>query len=161
MTAISMLVKASLVLGVAAMVQALVGRRLSAATRHLIWSLAISGLLLLPMLSAVLPGWTAVQLTGPAEGLSSTLRAPESTELAQIEKVVSGVRWDSSSPVADSYIYNTATASGRVPRLLILAAVYAAGVVLLVARLIAEQRLVQQIARRSTEVSDPEWTHLF
>ena len=163
MTPISILVKASLVLGVAAMVQALAGRRLSAATRHLIWTLAISGLLLLPMLSGVLPSWTAVRLTapGPAASLSSTVHGPQSTETAQIEKAASGVVWESSSPVFSGSIDKARTALVRTSWALVLAAVYAAGVLLLIARLIVEQWSVQRLACRATEVSDPEWTHLF
>ena len=52
--------------GAAAIAQALLARRASAATRHLMWTLAIAGLLLLPMLAPVLPGWTAVHLTAPS-----------------------------------------------------------------------------------------------
>ena len=60
MTPISILFKASLLLAAVAIAQAMLSRRTSAATRHLMWTLAIVGLLLLPMLAGVLPGWTAV-----------------------------------------------------------------------------------------------------
>lgn len=60
MTLLSMLFKASLLMAVAAGVHALAARRASAATRHLVWTIAIIGLLLLPILSSSLPGWTAV-----------------------------------------------------------------------------------------------------
>src|SRR5687767_8052304 len=52
--------KVSLVLGASAIVQALLYRRLSAAARHLVWILAIAGVLLLPMLSLALPDWPVV-----------------------------------------------------------------------------------------------------
>src|SRR2546426_10840100 len=55
-----MIVKASALLGAAAIVQALIYRWTSAATRHLVWTLAIVGLLLLPALSLTLPDWTVV-----------------------------------------------------------------------------------------------------
>ena len=41
----------------AATVATLVMRRASASARHLVWSLSVVGLLLLPVVSAVLPGW--------------------------------------------------------------------------------------------------------
>ena len=53
-----LVVKVSLLLGAAGCVAALLRRRTSAATRHLIWSLALVGTLLLPMASIALPGWT-------------------------------------------------------------------------------------------------------
>ena len=49
------LVKASVVISVAAGTLVLVGRKSSAALRHLICTLAIAGLLALPILSAVVP----------------------------------------------------------------------------------------------------------
>jgi hypothetical protein len=61
-----MLGKVSVLLAAAVVTNALLYRRASAAIRHLVWTLAVVGLLLLPMLSAVLPGWTVARLTpGP------------------------------------------------------------------------------------------------
>ena len=59
-TALLIIVKASVLLGAAAIVQALLSRWTSAATRHLVWTLAIAGVLLLPVLSLALPDWTVV-----------------------------------------------------------------------------------------------------
>src|SRR6476469_6099402 len=59
-TALLIIVKASVLLGAAAIVQALLSRWTSAATRHMVWTLAIAGVLLLPMLSLALPDWTVV-----------------------------------------------------------------------------------------------------
>ena len=52
--ALSMAGKASVLVAVAAMAQVLLRRRASAAMRHFIWTLAIGGMLLLPMLSPAL-----------------------------------------------------------------------------------------------------------
>src|SRR5262245_11122055 len=60
MTILSLLIKASVLVALVAAAQSAIGRRTSAATRHLVWVLTIAGLLLLPVLSSVLPGWRAV-----------------------------------------------------------------------------------------------------
>src|SRR5690242_11246624 len=49
-------VKATVLLGLAAVAAALL-RRDSAATRHLVWMLAIVAILFVPVLSATLPAW--------------------------------------------------------------------------------------------------------
>src|SRR5262245_39959651 len=63
MTLITILVKASILICAAALIHALCGRRMSAATRHLMWTFVIGGLLVLPALSFVLPSWTAFTTT--------------------------------------------------------------------------------------------------
>src|SRR6266516_4294534 len=62
-----MIVKMSLLLAGAGLAQALLGRRMSAAARHLLLTLAIVGLLILPALSAAIPGWDAVRLPPPTQ----------------------------------------------------------------------------------------------
>jgi hypothetical protein len=63
MMLLSWLIKASVVVVVAALVQAALARRMSAAMRHLVWALTMVGLLLIPALSFTLPAWQVV----PAE----------------------------------------------------------------------------------------------
>src|SRR5690242_15479115 len=60
MTPISILFKVSILFFAAGLVQALWGRQLSAAARHLVWTLATAGFLLIPVFSFVLPPWTVV-----------------------------------------------------------------------------------------------------
>lgn len=60
------IVKATALLLVACLVAALL-RRTSAAVRHRVWSLSFGGLLLLPILSSLLPGWRLPVLPEPAE----------------------------------------------------------------------------------------------
>ena len=61
--ALWIIIKATVVLALAAIVQAVMHRRTSAAMRHLVWTLAIVGVLLLPILSLALPEWAVVTRT--------------------------------------------------------------------------------------------------
>ena len=63
MTPLADLVKVSALLGVAAVAHALFGRRMSAAMRHQLWTLTAISLVLLPVVTCVLPGWTATAWT--------------------------------------------------------------------------------------------------
>jgi len=56
--ALDIIVRASALLAAAALADLVLRRRSSAATRHLVWTLAIGALLLLPIASYVLPEWT-------------------------------------------------------------------------------------------------------
>jgi hypothetical protein len=51
-------IKATVLLAAAGVVDALLQRRGSAAARHLVWTIAIAGLLALPIASLSLPAWT-------------------------------------------------------------------------------------------------------
>lgn len=52
---LALLVKVTLVIAAAGLVTAALGRRASAATRHLVWLVAVVAVLALPLLGAVLP----------------------------------------------------------------------------------------------------------
>jgi hypothetical protein len=54
----SILVKATLLVGVAAVADVVLRRHTSAAARHLLWTLTVVALLLLPPLTIALPGWS-------------------------------------------------------------------------------------------------------
>src|SRR5687768_6033927 len=64
-TELEIIVKASAVLGLAALVHVALGRRASAATRHLVWTIAICAVIVLPILSFALPAWAVVVRTAP------------------------------------------------------------------------------------------------
>ena len=87
-------VKGIVLLALAGLV-ALAMRRASAAARHLVWTLALCGLLLLPVLSLVVPKWQLPILPGPATPVERALPAsrepvtpavkPEWRETAPVE----------------------------------------------------------------------------
>ena len=123
---ISMLLKASVLLAATCLIHAAFARRMSAAMRHWLWSLAIIGLLLLPALSLALPGWTVLEMPVPP--------VPETVPVVQSNPV--------SSPVADASAVAGDSASPRmsaIPWTIALPALYAAGVLLLLARVILER----------------------
>ncbi len=76
--ALSLLIKASVVLALAAVVQLALTRRGSAAARHFVWTLALLTILLLPIVAALLPSWRLVVGVSPGPSAAvdeTTLRA--------------------------------------------------------------------------------------
>jgi hypothetical protein len=121
MTFVAILVKVTLVLGIAATVQSVLARRASAAARHLVWTLAITGVLLVPILAISLPDWTPFEYTQPA-GFVPVIGAgtPEPPPLNVPAPI----------PAGDNAI-NWST---------VVTAVYLAGVALLLVRLFQQHR---------------------
>ena len=139
---ISILAKVTLVLGAGAVIQIALARRVSAATRHLVWMLVLMGILLVPALAVSLPDWSPVEYTEPA-GFVSTLGA------GSIE-----------FPVLQAPAANPSRQSG-VQGPMIVAAIYLAGVVLLLARVVLHQMWSRRFLRAATPIADGPWLQLF
>ncbi|MBM3745244.1 MAG: hypothetical protein FJW34_05560 [Acidobacteria bacterium] len=122
--------KGTVVLG-AAFLGSLLLRRASASTRHLLWTLALASVLLLPVLSGLLPDWEAPVLP----------RAPE---------VLAGP--------GGAVPLDRAPATPNWPKLA--AAVWAGGALLILARLLLGMARLRRVARRALSVEDPEWLDL-
>ena len=139
---ISILVKVTLVLGAGAAIQIALARRVSAATRHLVWTLAIAGVLLLPALAVSLPDWTPVEYTEPAGFVpilgAGSLESPVLDGSASSSDAPSGVQWPS-----------------------ILAAVYLAAVALLLARVVLQHVWTRRLVRAATPIVEAPWLRLF
>ncbi|HSU13979.1 M56 family metallopeptidase [Longimicrobium sp.] len=126
------LAKSTLLLGAAAGgARAL--RRGSAAARHLVWALALGGLMALPALVLLLPDWK------PA--LLAILRPPGSA-----------AAWTAASIPA--------VPASPHPLLLLAAAVWAAGALVVLGRLGMGLHGVRKLARAAEPVTDPRWTEL-
>ena len=146
MTLISVLLRASVLVGALGFVHGAFARRMSAAARHFVWTLAVLALLLLPVLSFGLPGWTLVELTARP--------APEPGPVADLQPVSPPL---SPAPIDTS---DAPPASNPFPWSRVLSMLYAAGTILVLARLVVEQWSLRRLARRAPAVQDPEWTAL-
>ncbi len=142
--------KASCIMGAAAIVSALRHRRSSASFRHLVWTLAVAGLLALPVLSAGLPGWQLAMPAALAPRAAVISPATDTPEIAGSTTVTTGA----AEAVA------SATVDRRASRAAVLPIVYLAGVLLLLLRLVYERWQVHRLAGRAVDVEDPEWTQL-
>src|SRR5687767_3697188 len=151
MTIIAILLKASLLLAAAVLAQTLVGKRLSATSRHLLWTLAIVGLLVLPLLYGMLPTWAVARAT--------PTRAPEFARTAEaaVTRFASDMASSLSAPVgsgvgqlADVRISWSAAAS----------AAYGIGLLSFLLRLVAQRWSVRRLVQRATPITDPTWNGL-
>jgi beta-lactamase regulating signal transducer with metallopeptidase domain len=141
-------VQASALLGVAALVQCVFCRRASAASRHIVWTLAISCLLLLPIASTVMPTWPI------AIPLASTPAEPAPVAIVPTEaEGVQPLAIDSES-VADTLPIR------QVSPTVLVGGIYAAGVLFLLIRLKSQLGSVRRLARRATPVRDVDWMRM-
>lgn len=140
-------------------------RRASAGSRHLVWLATLVGLLLLPGIGrwrslrlAVLPGQTAAPVLPAAENHaapSATVSAvPSATveEPAAIAQPTTIAPSEAKSAGLAEYAFATATRYS-----LVLVALWALGVVVLIARLIHGLLTVRRISSTATEIENGAW----
>lgn len=140
MTAVLLLVKASLLLLATAVVVVSAQRRAAAATRHWICALAVCGLLLLPVLSLILPGWTAIPRS---EGVATPLTdAPGVTTDVPL------------SPIEPSFRGQTPFTFPVWPLM------YAGGAAFLLAKIAGDHVRVRRLVNRATPLDSPDWRSL-
>ena len=148
------LVRASILLATAAVVDAALRRRAPAAARHMLWSLAVVALLVLPIASLALPAWPVrvpIAAASRAVALSPQVALPLKGDLPP----EGGSHLTSGSDVTSG---SDATAGSYLSAL---AGVYVAGVLLLLARLGLEPLALRRLTRASRELTDPAWRRLF
>ena len=143
-------IKASALLGFATVVQAMLHRRASAATCHLVWTLAIGSVLLLPLASIMLPRWAVV--------------VPTRATAAEVAEARAGTPVQTASPPMPSgasveHVPAAEQASG-VPWSIAMGVAYLAGVLVMLIRLARQRLAMRQFARGATAVSDARWTRL-
>ena len=147
-----LVVKVSLLLGAAGGVAALLRRRTSAATRHLIWSLALVGTLLLPMVSIALPGWTFTIGTAPKRADAAPVIDRRNEPVASPGTTASDTL-DADAPPAGVRRFNLSWPA-------LIGAVYLGGVAVILIALFVQRSSERRCARRASHVRDPEWTRL-
>ncbi|MBX7184546.1 MAG: M56 family metallopeptidase, partial [Vicinamibacteria bacterium] len=158
---LAIVVKASLLLGAAAVINVLLRRRTSAATRHLVWTLALGGALLLPVLSAIVPAWgipIRFMAATPAPAAEPVADDEDSFDATTATSVMAAAPLTSASSVDAAPEGSSAPRS--IPAATLALAVYLAGVGLLGLRLARGRFILSRLVRQSAAVTDPEWLAL-
>lgn len=154
MTAVFILLKATILISVATLIYALWGGRMSAAARHLIWTFTIGGLLLLPALSLFMPSWTAFTASVPEtrEAIAASMPKPASA---------------GSSPLTVTMASNTPPRQARLPVLpdnlpwfALFTAIYTGGALFLLARLVSDRVSLGRLVRQAAPMTDADWRSL-
>ena len=172
---VPVLIKSALILGAAGIITHLL-RSSAAALRHLVWLTAMVGVLLLPVLGAVVPQVAvpvgqleAVLPSTPAnqsfEGRSAWTASRSSKQSAQSAQLRQNGTFDATRAAApaatpaavphglDAIVNNLA----RMPLTVWLLVIWAAGAVFLIARLIGSHVSAFSLVRRSDIVHDDDW----
>src|SRR5262245_16217604 len=147
MTAIDILVKATGVLALAAVLDAALRRRGSAAARHLVWASAMTGLLALALGDAALPHWT----------VAIPVAAPTPIAYRVAAAVNDAVPAVSLSALSAQPALDWTTLTGLTGLIGLLVAAYVIGVVILIARLLLEPIALRRLARASRDLRDDGW----
>jgi beta-lactamase regulating signal transducer with metallopeptidase domain len=144
-TAVWILVKGSVLVTAAALAHVLTRRRTSAAARHLAWTFAVVGLLLLPLLSATLPTWDVA------------VRRVKTPDAAFVNAPAGGTGDQSATAVSIPVSTAIAPADGAIPWATVTLALYVAGVLALLMRLAAQRLTLTRLARQAADLDDPDW----
>ncbi|HLL85471.1 MAG TPA: M56 family metallopeptidase, partial [Longimicrobium sp.] len=123
-------------------------RRSSAATRHLVWTVALAGVLVLPLLERVVPAWRIVPIPAelaPAAAVAAP--APVEARVAQPQATLAAAQ-------------ESAPARKRIDWMLWALGIWAVGGILLFVRLLYGVLRIWWVERRSSELADARWTSL-
>jgi HEAT repeat protein/beta-lactamase regulating signal transducer with metallopeptidase domain len=147
-------------------IAAFVVRRSSATLRHTLWSFAIVGAVLLPVLSKVAPfQWRVLPAASVSPSAVSRSKAPKADQVDDEASTPGAAR----SNVDGDEQGAGAPAESAAPSLLArlpfspatgLLALWAVGALILLARLVVGLVTVNRIAERATEVTDDAWRNL-
>jgi uncharacterized protein (TIGR03435 family) len=151
MTMLALLIKAS-VLMAAGFGAALACRRAAAATRHMMWTFVVAALLALPALTLTLP----LRVTIPVAPRATAALARVTSPWLTVEAAGTGTA--TVDPAAATRSTGGVSRSSRWLRIDVLpGAVYAAGVLFLLLRLVAQYLVVQRDLRRAAPVHGADW----
>jgi beta-lactamase regulating signal transducer with metallopeptidase domain len=154
LAAFGIIVKASLVLVLAVIVQAALPRRTSAATRHLVWTIAIASVLVLPVVSLAVPAWAVVVHTSSAIP-PVVSHAAEPADLSTAPAPVAG-----SAEAAPTAGHDASPGGLDVSWPAAIGGVYATVTSLMLMQLAMQLWRVRRCARQAANVQDAEWMKL-
>ena len=141
--------RASALIAIAALVQVIIGRRWSAATRHLVWTLTIVSVLLLPLATWALPAWSVVLPSRPSAA-QDAVPLPAAPELRAESPRLAPMASPITAPSTPTRIEWASMAM----------TLYVGGVLLMLIRLCLQQWSVRRFATQATMVRDGRWTAL-
>jgi beta-lactamase regulating signal transducer with metallopeptidase domain len=151
-------VKATALLAAAGLLHVVTRRRTSAAARHLLWTVASVGLLLLPIASQVAPQWTlTIPQSGPVEPSTAvTMRAleparPTTATTTSASLTSTPERRPESGP---------ASGPGPISWWNVALRVYGLGVVGVLLFLMLQHGRTRRLAQRAASVDDAGWRQL-
>ena len=152
-------VKASLIL-LAAALTSLILRRASAALRHLVWTLALCSVLLLPVVSLALPKWQLglVTVRSTAAAVESTVAADGPEDPAPL--VATAPRLGRTSQDAGTVEPVAVSRASWLPRMswqAALLALWLLGAVAILGRIVVGLAAVRFVSRRTQLITDAEW----
>jgi HEAT repeat protein/beta-lactamase regulating signal transducer with metallopeptidase domain len=165
MPALDALVKVTVVLGAAALATLVLGRA-SAAVRHLVWTLALTSALVLPVLSVALPRWQLplVTLTSGAAPMPVEAPAPAQPASPRTRARITGQpATAASAPVQAASAVAAMPVAASTPRIsltLALVSIWALGLLAVVSRLLVGLAAVQWATRRTVRVNAASWLPL-
>ncbi|HEX8243470.1 MAG TPA: M56 family metallopeptidase, partial [Longimicrobium sp.] len=164
---LAVVAKATLLLAAAALAALVLSRRRApAAARHLVWTLAVCGLLALPLFSVTLPGWRlAFVRLQPERWTAAPFAAPAAVPGAlpaaapAVSALPRGGRPDvgtTPSPASPSLSGSGWTVDWGTA----IPVIYLLGVLAVFARVLAGRWSVRRLAREASPVTGEEWTAL-
>ena len=159
MLLVVVLAKATLLISVGALISQLWLRpRASAALRHLVWTIVVVSLLLLPLGIWAVPGWRIAVATLPARSTATPAFAVRPSHDGGETTEIIAPAGSNTRPlqVATALPAREATARSAVHVTDLLAAAYLAGVCILLLRIGAGHWSLRRLARRAIVLDDPE-----
>jgi beta-lactamase regulating signal transducer with metallopeptidase domain len=141
-------------------------RHASAAVRHLAWTLAVVGLCVLPVLSAIVPRWrvpilppTLIDATAPSPARETARPAPFGAEVGPGRILLARDGLSAATPAGDSRgVEREATATRRWTSWVVF--IWAGGVLLVMARLLVSLVAAWHQGHRATSITDGAWPEL-
>jgi beta-lactamase regulating signal transducer with metallopeptidase domain len=150
------LVKATVLLAAAAALDLAVARRASAAARHLVWSLVMAALVILPVAVGTLPRWE-VRIAVPR---AAAVAAAEALRPLATAVPASAPATGEAAP-APAVSADAGASFSVAPLFSALVIVYVLGVLLLLTRLFVEPFALRRLTRNATVLHADGWQALF